>query len=333
MMIAIGDLHLTDSAGRGGLSQYLDDHDGMVADLVVSQPLKWARKNGVKHVLLLGDLCESPRMSYAAQKALARIFSQPFQFHVIPGNHDMFGPELEAGHSLEVLDLWSRPNVRLYTEITDVEIDGAPLRFLPWPHHQFSARRLNIAHIDVKGSRTDSGRLNDKETMPESKAWAVIGHIHTSQRVRNTIYPGTLYQTNFGEKAEKFFASIEHDRGGWDINLVPVKPTYRLHSLEVESRRDLQGIPASPQDLVKLIVKSQKVRAQDYQHLNVVKTMVARSDRELALARVEELSTGSQVEISSDEFFANWLEQQTRPDELKARAAALRSRLLKGVSQ
>lgn len=330
-IIAIGDLHLTDSTGKGGLSAYLDDSDMMVANLVLSQPLKYARKHGIKHVVLLGDVCENPRMSYQGHLALDLILSQPFHFHIYPGNHDMFDTDVSAGHSLQMLELWKRKNVSLYTEVTDIEIDGHPVRFLPYPHQNFSPKRLNFAHIDVQGSKTDSGRLNDKETLSSSKSWAVIGHIHTKQRVRNSFYPGTTYQTNFGEGLDKFFAHISYD-DGWSVDMIPIKPTYRLHTVVVDSRADLKGVPASPNDFVKLIIKG-PVRASDYQHLNVVKTSVVKTETELALAQVEELSRGSAVEISTDEFFKAWLDNQTFEPKMKAKVWNLRQRLLKGVAQ
>lgn len=332
-MIGVGDLHLTDSAGKGGLAAYIDNHDAMVADLVIGQVLKYARKKEERHILLYGDLCENPRMSYSAQLALARIFDhKDFEFHLIPGNHDMFSPDPAAGHSLQIIKLWGRPNVHVYEELADVTVDDLPVRFLPWPHQKWSKIRLNVGHVDVKGSKTDSGRLNDKDTMSESNATIVMGHLHTNQIVRNTYYSGTLYQTNFGESIDKFFHHITWD-DGWVVENVRVKPTYRLHTVEVESKADLKGVPASEFDLIKLIIKSSKVRAVDYQHLTVVKTVPVKNGHELALARVSDLSQGSQVEISSDEFFATWLEQQTVPEPLKVRAAGLRQKLLKGASK
>jgi hypothetical protein len=274
-------------------------------------------------------------MSYQAQLAADRILSCPydkkgglFTFHIIPGNHDLYDTNPAAGHSLQVLELWRRPNVKIYLEPTDLEVGGLPLRFLPWPYQTFSSKRLNIAHVDVKGSRTDSGRLNDKEHMTDSKAWALIGHIHTKQKVRNSYYPGTLYQTNFGESADKFFAHVSYD-DGWTIDMVPAKPTYRLHTVLVETKADLKDVPVGPNDLIKLVIKGQ-VSASAYKHLNVVKTVVAKSEAEVALALVEELSArGEKVEISTDEFFRAWLDNQSKDKALTKRTWDLRQRLLK----
>ena len=75
------------------------------------------------------------------------------------------------------------------------------------------------------------------------------------------------------------------------------------------------------------------MQTQDWAHLNVVKTVTAKTDTEAALAHFEELQGGAAVEISSDEFFEAWLSNQTKPDDLKERARALRKRLLAGVGK
>lgn len=328
-LVAIGDLHLTDSTGKGGLSTYIEGSDKMVADLVISQPLKYAKEKGVKDIVLLGDICENPRMSYEAQLQLFRILRQPFQFHIILGNHDKLAEESQAGHSLEILKELQLPNVRIYEEPTDV----GKIRFLPWPHQQFDKTKLNIAHIDVQGSKSDSGRLNKSDKLNHSNADAIIGHIHTSQKVRNSIYPGTLYQKNFGESLPKFFAHASYD-DGWEISLIKTKPKYRLHTFQVKSRKDLKDIPVSERDLVKLVLlDGAKVTAADYQHINVVKVSTQSSAEQEALDRVAELDNGSQVEISTEEFFQAWLEQQPYDQELKAKAARLRSHYLKGQAK
>jgi DNA repair exonuclease SbcCD nuclease subunit len=326
--VSIGDLHLTDSLGRGGLAAHIKEPDKMVADLVIAQPLKWARKKGIRDIILLGDLCENPRMSYEGQMQLSRIFQQKgFIFHVILGNHDKLAEDSAAGHSLQLMKaLGLRENVRLYEEPTKV----GRLNFLPWPHAKFDKERMNIAHIDVQGSKTDSGRLNKSEKLNASQADAVIGHIHTAQKVRNSHYPGTIYQKNFGESLDKYFGHSRFD-DGWETNLIPVQPTYRLHTIEVKSRKDLKKVPASEFDLIKLIiVDGAKVTAADYQHLNVKAVKTASTEQELALARIEELSEGSEVEISTDEFFGAWLERQPKDDDLKAKAEKVRAKYLKG---
>lgn len=328
--IGIGDLHLTDSLGRGGLASYIKDSDAMVAR-AVSRCLRWASARSIRNVFLYGDLCEGTRMSYEAQLALLSILRQDFDFHIILGNHDLFAEEPTLGHSLQLINEFGLPNVKIYTEPTVTKVDGRAVRFLPWPHTDFDSKCLNVAHVDVSGAKTDSGRPVSKGS--ESKATVVVGHIHTAQVIRNTYYSGTLYQTNFGEAPNKYFHHIEYD-GGWVVNQVPVKPEYRLHTVEVRTRRDLKAIPRSEKDLVKLIlVDGCQLAAEDTAGINVVSTKTANNAKELALAKVSDLREGSEIELSSDEFFAEWLTTQAVEPTLKEQATKIRNRTLKNLTK
>jgi len=334
--IGIGDLHLTSATGSGGLASYVSDHDRAVG-LAVSRVLAYAKQNGVRNIFFYGDLCQAPRMSYIGQKVLLSILRKDFDFRIILGNHDKFGEVSSDGHSLELIQEVGLPNVHIYEEPTLVSIDGRPVNFLPWPHAEFNPKALNVAHVDVEGARLDSGRAVTKGST--SKATAVVGHIHTSQRVRNTYYSGTLYQTNFGEGSSKFFHHGRYSDGEWEIENIASKPKYTLHSVEVSSVKDLRRFRATlpekkDKHLIKLILRDGAKITPDLLHdLNVVKTQSVKTDQELALARVSDLQTGSEVEVSSDEFFEAWLDNSTASPELKSKAKALRTSKLKALSK
>lgn len=326
--IGIGDLHLTNSAGKGGLAQYVKDPNRVIAKLV-QQPLEYAASKGIKDIFLYGDLCEGTRMSYEGQLALLSILrDKRFYFHIILGNHDKMSEVSADGHSLQIIKEFGLRNVRVYEEDTEVMLGDQPVNFMPWPSTAFKKGCLNVAHVDVQGAKSDSGRVFDGESLSKSPCHAVIGHIHTQQKIRNTHYSGTLYQTNFGEDPKKFFHHIQWD-GDLEVLNIPVKPLYRLHTVEVSTVDDLANLKASPRDLYKLILLDGcAVSAKDYGELQVVKVRAVSDARDLALARVEDLSSGSEVQISSDEFFKEWLKTQPVPRELKKQAYALRKTLL-----
>jgi hypothetical protein len=329
--IGIGDLHLTDTAGKGGLAAYIKNHDEVVMQLV-TQCLQFAKKRGIKNVFLYGDLCEGTRMSYQGQLALIGLFNTNpnFVFHIILGNHDKIAELSSMGHSLQIIQAMNLFNVKIYEEDTVVTFGDAKVNFMPWPSTAFKKRSdlLNVAHVDVQGAKSDSGRLFDSDKLSDTKALSVIGHIHTMQKIRNTYYSGTLYQTNFGESQEKFFHHLVFD-GSWEIFNIPVKPIYTLHSVEVSSKKDLKSLPASPTDLIKLILLDGcEITAADYGQLNVVKVRSVKGEKDLALARIEDLTSGSEIEISSKEFFVEWLRNQNVDRELKKQAVRLRKQLL-----
>lgn len=329
--IGIGDLHLTASNGQGGLASYIKDSDAFVARQV-SKVLNYAKLKGIRQIFLYGDICEGTRMSYDATLTMIKILQQQeFEFHILLGNHDLFSEDPELGHSLEIIREFNFPNVHIYEKPTVKKIEGRKVKFLPWPSVDFSNDCLNVGHQDVAGAKHDSGRPISKGS--ESDATVVMGHIHTRQKIRNTYYSGTLYQTNFGESKKKFFHHIEYD-GGWVITDIPFEPEYRLHAVEVKTKKDLLKAPKSPKDLIKLLLLDGcQVTAADYAGYNVVLVKAINSEQELALAKVEDLKEGSQIEISSDEFFAEWLTSKPLEDSLKNEASTYRTQTLKGLSK
>jgi DNA repair exonuclease SbcCD nuclease subunit len=326
--VGIGDLHLTSSAGKGGLSQYIKEPNRVIAKLI-EQPLAYAESKGIKHIIFYGDLCEGTRMSYEGQLALVSVLRNPkFTFHIILGNHDKISEASVDGHSLQIIKEFQFPNVVIYDGDRVVKLAGQRINFMPWPSIDFKEGCLNIAHVDVQGAKSDSGRVFDGEKLSRTDCAAVIGHIHTKQRIRNTHYSGTLYQTNFGESPKKYFHHIIWD-GELEVINVPVKPLYRLHTVEVSSKDDLANLKASNRDLYKLILlEGCDVSAADYKNLRVEKVRSVSDVRDLALAHIEDLTSGSEVEVSSDEFLREWLKAQPVPGELKRQAYQLRKRLL-----
>lgn len=326
--IGIGDLHLTSSVGKGGLAQYIKDPNKMIARLV-QQALDYAASKGIRHIIFYGDLCEGTRMSYEGQLALLSILrNRRFTYHIILGNHDKMSEASSDGHSLQIIKEFGLKNVKVYEEDTEVLLADQPVNFMSWPSTAFKKGCLNVAHVDVHGAKSDSGRLFEGDKFSKSNCHAVIGHIHTQQKIRNTHYSGTLYQTNFGEDAKKYFHHIQWD-GELEVLNIPVKPIYKLHTVEVSSKDELKGLVASPRNLYKLILLDGcSISASDYGDLQVVKVRAVSDARDLALARVEDLASGSEVEISSDEFFREWLKSQPVPKELKRSAYNLRKQLL-----
>lgn len=328
--IGIGDLHLPDALGKGGLAEYIPNPERFVLKLL-KQALDFAASKSITEVLFYGDVFQGPRSSNNANVALVRFFrgNRAFNFHIILGNHDMFGDKASDGHSLELLKEFELPNVTIYEEVTVKKFGNCKVVFHPWPSADFKSSALNVAHIEVKNAKSDSGRIFDSEKLSASDAVCVIGHIHTPQRIRNCYYAGTPYQTNFGEDAKKYFHHIVYD-GEFEIFNIPFKPIYRLHSVEISNAKDLKSIPCSPKDFVKLILtEGCKLTPADYpEGLNVVKIRAVKDNQDLALARIEDLQSGSEVEISSDEFLKEWLRQKPIAKSLKVAAYKLRKQIL-----
>jgi len=334
--LAIGDLHTTDAAGKGGISKYVTNYDEVVFE-EADQVVEWGRQRGIKNIFLLGDVCDSPRMSYGAMLQLVAFLGRhdDMMFFIILGNHDLFSDDPKTGHSLEIVAaMYGRPNVKFVTKPKTIDVDGVPVRFLPYPHESFDVKALNVFHKEVYGSKGDSGRPMKDEKLSKSKAVVVAGHLHTAHKIRNTYYPGTLSQKNFGEKVEKFFAHIDFKSvDDHQIEFIPFEPKYKLHTVVINDRQDLKQIPKGQFNLVKLVIADgADVSGSDWSGVsNIVEIKNFRSKEELKAVLTEDLSDGRALTVDVEEFFSVWLDQAGLDDELRTSVQRVRSRVLTSV--
>lgn len=329
--IGIGDLHLTDEAGKGGLANYIPEPDAYVMS-EVERCLRWATKRSITICFLYGDICETPRMSYAAHLAFIKTLKTwpGIMFYLVLGNHDKQGRESSAGHSMQLVLELGLPNLKVITEDEVIKIQRAEVKFCPWPSKAFNPKMLNVGHTEVSGSRGDSGRVMDGEGLSKSKAVVCMGHLHTPHQVRNTYFSGTLYQTNFGEPLPKFFHHIQwRSVEDYEINNIPFDPRYKLFNCIIESEDDIKALPRDPRHLVKLVIKDgADVVVPDMP--NIVITKAFKTKHELATILTEDLMQGSELVIRTSDFFREWLAAQSIPQHLKIKTSKLRKAILYG---
>jgi hypothetical protein len=334
--IGIGDLHMTAADGTGGLSKYVEDWDGVILAEAESA-IEWGLRRGITNAFFYGDICDAPRMSYTAMIKLNVLFVKypNINFYLILGNHDMYGKIPDTGHSLELLiALCKQPNVRIFTKPKTVTIDGAKVRFLPYPHHSFSHKALNIFHDEVRGSKNDHGRANNDESLSSSRAVIVGGHLHTAHKIRNTFYSGTLVQNNFGEGIKKYFHHIDfRSATDYSIENVRHKPRYTLHTVILQTRADLKLIPRGETELVKLVVQDgADVSAADWASMsNVVMHKPFKSKEDLQVVLTEDLTEGKELVIRTKDFFKVWIEAADIDETMRKRVTRKRTSILSQV--
>jgi DNA repair exonuclease SbcCD nuclease subunit len=330
--IAVGDLHLTDSKGKGGLAKYLEDDADAFVMREFQKACDYARKKHVKYIVQAGDVCESPVMSQRAMLLLIDFIrrNEDLTFFFISGNHDSISEDTTLGNSLEILQKIGFTNAYFFTKPKSVKFGDTKVRFLPWPSEDFDPDALNIYHKEVRGALNDGGRAFDDESLPASQAVTVAGHLHTSHRVRNTWYIGTLYQTNFGEKSKKYFGHIRFKSAkDFDVELISNEPEYTLHNVILESRDDLKNIPTDPKSLVKLIIQDgADVHTADYANMtNVVqiKNFGSRADLQQVLS--EELAGAEAMSFDQRDFLITYMGSQGIPEEEQQEILALQTRI------
>ncbi len=335
--VGIGDLHLTDATGSGGLSKYVKDADDMVVS-EVQKVVDWATNKGIDKVIQYGDVCDGPRMSYSGTIALIGLIEKnpDTTFYFILGNHDLYGKTTALGHSLELMVLLCKsPNVKFITKPKTLNVDGVKVRFLPYPHESFDRDALNVFHKEVRGSKNDHGRVNDSDDLPKSHAVIVAGHLHTAHQVRNTFYSGTLLQNNFGESLPKYFHHIEfNSKDDFNIQLIKHKPTHKLHNIVLQTRADLALIPKGDTNLVKLVIQDgADVSAVDYgKFTNIAMVKPFKSKEDLQVVLTEDLTEGKELIIRTEDFFKVWVASLDVDPEMRKRVRSVRKRVLENVN-
>lgn len=322
--VGVGDLHLD-----GKLRKYLPDLNSRILH-EVDKVLVYARRNGVQLVVLYGDICETPTMSKEAGILLLRFLlkNKDFNFVIDIGNHDT---ENSEHHSLQLFSEFCTagllPHVKIVEKPTTLfKQSGTPLRVLPWPSLDTKAGCLNVIHEAVSGAVWDHGRPVD--TKHVVKHWSVAGHIHTAQKVGKTDFCGTLYQTSFGEKANKYFHHVRwaDQDSKPEIKRIRHHQSFKLVNLVVESKKDLLSIEEDPDILYKVFVKdSVTLDASTFdKHPNVVKVNSFKSKTELQTLISEEIRLDEEFELPSllsvDNNLKNWLSLVNADDSLKRAA-------------
>ncbi len=327
LAVAIGDAHFD-----GNINNLVEDGPHFVYN-ELRGPCNYAANNGIKHIFMLGDTCNKPRMSYESHTALLRLFDAfpELHFHIILGNHDLYGEDPRAGHSMQLIMKTNRRNVSVYTKPTKKLIDGCKVQFLPYPHRSFDPTALNIAHVDVSGAVNDNGRPVKSEDA--SNAVCVIGHIHTAQQVRRSYYPGTLYQTRYSEKEDKFFALIRfNNTKDYDIQLRRHDPAVLLRTLIVKTREDLEQADPDPRILYRLILQDgAEVSPEDWSHLNTRQTNTFRTKEDLKAMMNVEHAQGEAIRISVPEFLEAHFVASGMPIDKAQKLLALRESILKAA--
>lgn len=329
--VGIGDLHVPDDKGQGGLAKYIEAPERYVTS-EVQRVLGWARKRSITNAVLYGDICDNPRMSYESIKALVDLFraNRDIEFLVYRGNHDSLAKSSDEGHSLEIIQSHKLKNVRIVLNDEYLEFGKQKIKVCPWPSMAFDPKVLNFGHIEVNGSKLDSGRKIEDQELSKSKALVCMGHLHTNHRVRNTFYSGTLYQTNFGESLPKFFHHIKYTSvDDYEVESIPFDPLYKLFNCVVETEADVKALPTDPHHLIKLVVKDgADVSIPSRPNIVINKTFKTKSD--LAQILTEDLMNGQELILNTAEFFASWIAEQSIPQARKASASKLRKRILSG---
>lgn len=253
--IAVGDLHLESCKF---LSNYMENPDDMIYK-AVDKAVEYAHDNGIPYLFILGDVFDHPDPTQDSQKRFLRyVKSTGLDTHIIGGNHDRTSGTEHSLIMAEFLAQEAYDNVHFYTEPKVVNLSGVDVCMMPWPATKtlLKGPGVNVAHITLKGAKSDSGRelTKGEEFKLRSDQYWLIGDLHTNQRTKYVHYVGTMFQKNFGESLPKGFShfTFKMKNGVLKIkdDFIVTKPPFELINLKIDSIDDLEKIePYNEKDL------------------------------------------------------------------------------------
>ena len=260
--ISTSDWHLT------GMTRVLQDPTSWQIR-EIHKPYKYALDNGIKHVFVPGDICDSDHMddhTFIQLVTLLLTYDEHVHTWYIRGNHDIAHKHKS---SLDVLEFMCNngffKNFRIISKPKAISIDGVSVGFIPFPNTEVTSKRppLIFAHVEEPGAVGDNGRplkCKESQVIRRKGDYMITGHIHQYQNLesRRTLYNGSLYQKNFGESLPKGFIEFkaEYVKGQLQVyhEFINSHPNFELHTIHIKKTSDWDKIKEDPSLRYKVLV-------------------------------------------------------------------------------
>ena len=175
-------------------------------------------KHKIKRVHHLGDLVERRKyVNYYTATRLREDFLNPLRerdlkVDIIAGNHDVYFKSTNTINALEELVHHSFPSFNVYTETTEIEIDGVKILLVPWINQENRDQTLKMikktkaqicfGHLDITGFEMFRGVVQKDGDDPGifSKFDVVLtGHFHHKSTRGNIHYLGAPLQFSWND--------------------------------------------------------------------------------------------------------------------------------------
>lgn len=228
-------------------------------------------KEGIETVIHLGDVFDNRRaIDFDGLLWTQKVVLEPlkkYNVHMIVGNHDIFLRNSNKINSPHLL-LQQYSNIKVYSEPTEINIDGLNIFLIPWinieneihVYEQIKKTKAKMAmgHLELNGFMAHKGHVmeNAREPDPFLKFDKVFsGHYHTRSDNGKIYYLGNPYEIYFNDVNElKGFTifdteTLEHEH---------VNNPYKLH-YQLYYDEDTSKAPTDLENkIVRVVVKNKK---------------------------------------------------------------------------
>ena len=231
---------LTDShfgAKKG--SKYLHDYFELFYKNVFFPTLE---EQGVEAVIHMGDAFDSRKsIDYQSLEWSKRVVFdnlKKYDVHMVIGNHDTYFKSTNSVNSPGLL-LQTYPNIKSYSEASEVTIGGLKILFLPWinPENQEDTltkikktkAKVAMGHLELQGFRVNRNLIMEEHGLDSDifKNFTKVfsGHYHTRSDNGRIFYLGNPY--------EMYWTDVNDTRGFHifdteTLNHTPINNPYKL---------------------------------------------------------------------------------------------------------
>jgi len=167
-------------------------------------------ENNVEAVIHMGDAFDSRKsIDYQSLEWSKRVVFDPlkkYDVHMIIGNHDTYYKNTNSVNSPELI-LQTYPNIKTYSEPTEVNVGGLNILFLPWINQENEAKTLKLiekttsrcamGHLELQGFRVNRQLIMEhglESELFEKFERVYSGHYHTRSNNGKVFYLGNPYE-------------------------------------------------------------------------------------------------------------------------------------------
>lgn len=172
---------------------------------------------GIKHVVHLGDMVDRRKfinfviLNRWRKNFFERLEKEKISLDVLVGNHDVFYRNTNEVNALhELFD--SYPNIRIFTDPTEMEYDGLNVALLPWINSENVEKSLKLikdtkaqiafGHLEISGFEMDRGNLcydGMSKNVFDKFDMVLSGHFHHKSTDGRISYLGTQYELTWSD--------------------------------------------------------------------------------------------------------------------------------------
>jgi DNA repair exonuclease SbcCD nuclease subunit len=302
-------------------------------------------EHGVETIIHMGDAFDSRKsIDYQSLEWAKRVVFDPlskYNVHMIVGNHDCYYKNTNNVNSPELL-LQTYSNIKTYSTVSEVEIGGLNILFIPWINNEnfentvasvkASRSVCAMGHLELNGFRAHRGHVMEDGMdceLFEKFSHVFSGHYHTRSDNGKIFYLGNPY--------EMFWNDVNDPRGFHifdteTLEHTPVNNPYRIffniyyedNNYKLFDAREYQG------KIVKVIVKK-KTSPKDFEKF--IDKLYSAGIQELKIVENFEIQAGEDFEVEESENTISILNRYIDEAEMECDKSIVKGILQKIYSQ